>query len=65
MMLFGNGISSIEIMLGILGIATASGNCTSWATIDNWLGVAQQKVADAVQKSKLKNEIKAMEQCSV
>jgi len=51
MQLFGNGISCIETMLGMLGIAIASGNCTSWTTIGNWLGVAQQKVADAVQKS--------------
>jgi len=35
MQLFGNGISSIEMMLGVLGIAINSGNCTSWATIGN------------------------------
>jgi len=65
MQLFGNGISSIETMLGMLGIAITSGNHTSWATVGNRLGVAQQSVADVVQKMNLENEIKAMEQCGV
>ena len=65
MQLFGNGISSIETMLGMLGIAVTSGNRTSWATVGNRLGVVQQSVADVVQKMNLENEIKAMEQCSI
>jgi len=65
MKLFGNGISSIETMLGMLGIAVTSGNCNSWATIGNWLGVVQKNVADVVQKNNLENEIKVMEQCGV
>ncbi len=65
MQLFGNGISSIETMLGMLGIAITSRNCASWATVGNWLGVAQQKVADVVQKINLENEIKAIEQYGV
>jgi len=52
-------------MLGMLSIAINSSNCTSWATIGNWLGVAQQVVADKVQKINLANEIEVMKENGV
>jgi len=48
-LLFGNGLSSLDTTLGMLGIAVHSGLHTSWATIGTCLGVAQQVVADNVQ----------------
>jgi len=60
MQLFGNGISGIDTMLGMLGIAVHSGSHSSWDAIANQLGVAQQKVASAVQESNLLNKIEEM-----
>jgi len=61
MQLFGNGISGIDTMLSImLGIAVHSGSYSSWDAIANQLGVAQQKVANAVQRTNLLNEIEEM-----
>ncbi len=65
MQLFGNGISGIDTMLGMLGIAVHSGSHSSWDAIANQLGVAQQKVASAVQETNLLNEIEEMKKKGV
>ncbi len=65
MQLFGNGISGIDTMLGMLGIAVHSGSHGSWDAIANRLGVAQQKVADVVQNQNLTNEIEEMKKLGI
>ncbi len=65
MELFGNGLSSLDTMLGMLGIAVHSGLCSSWAAISHHLGVAQQAVADNVQIMNLEKEIEAMKECGI
>jgi len=62
---FWNGISDIETMLGMLGIAINSSNCNSWATVANQLWIAQQTVADKVQKMNLTDKIEAMKEAVV
>jgi len=65
MMMFGNGITGLDTMLGMLGIAVHSSSATAWAEIANRLGIAQQKVADACQEQNIENEIKAMQELGI
>jgi len=65
MEMFGNGLFSLDTMLGMLGIAVHSGSHTSWAAIGTHLGIAQQIVADNVQLQNLEKEIEAMMECGI
>jgi len=65
MMMFGNGITGLDTMLGMLGIAVHSSSATAWAEIANHLGIAQQKVADVCQEQNLENEKKEMQELGI
>jgi len=60
MQLFGNGVTGLDTLLGMLGLGVHSGSRRSWAIVMSHCGKAQQAVADAVQKTNLQNEINAM-----
>jgi len=58
---FGTGVTGLDTVLGMLGIAPHSGSQRSWAIITNEIGNAQQKVADRVQQENLLLETMTME----
>ncbi len=60
--LFGNGITALDAVLGMLGLGVHSGSRPSWAVVMSRCGEVQQKVADALQKINLQNEIKIMKE---
>jgi len=60
MQLFGNGVIGLDTLLGMLGLGVHSGSHCSWAFLMSCCREAQQKVADAVQKQNLHNEITMM-----
>jgi len=61
MQLFWNGVTGLDMLLGMLGLGVHSGSRRSWALLMSCCGEAQQKVADAVQKQNLHNEIAVMQ----
>jgi len=60
--MFGSGITAMDSMLGMLGIGVHCGSRRCWSVIADRVGMAQQKVADDIQKINLQNEIKAMQE---
>jgi len=62
MEMFGCGITALDTLSGMLGIGAHCGSCRCWKVIASRVGMAQQKVADELQKHNLQNEIKAMQE---
>ncbi len=62
MEMFGCGITALDTLSGMLGIGAHCGSCRCWKVIASRVGMAQQKVADELQKRNLQNEIKAMQE---
>jgi len=60
--LFGNSVTALDTVSGMLGLGIHCGSHQSWAVVMNCCGEAQQKVADAVQKSNQQNEINTMKE---
>jgi len=58
MQLFGNGITSLDTMLGMLGIQVHKGSVPEWMKIAETVGKAEHKVADETQYNNLLLEIK-------
>jgi len=49
MQLFGNGITSMDTMLGMLGIQVHKGSVLEWMKIAEMVGKAEHKIADEMQ----------------
>jgi len=60
MQVLGNGVTSLDTMISMLGLGVHSGSHREWTYIGHELGKSQQKMADKIQENNLQIEIAAM-----
>jgi len=63
--MLGLGQMALDNILGMLGIVAHAGSTTCWATIQNSIGISQQKWADQVQINNLDAEISVLHESRV
>ncbi len=60
MQVLGKGVTSLDTMIGMLGLGVHAGSHREWTYIGHELGKAQQQTADEIQQQNLQIEIEAM-----
>jgi len=62
MQMFGCGITTMDTLLGMLGLGVHCGSHQCWSEIATHIGIAQQKVTDEIQKINLQNKMTTMQE---